>query len=502
MIPLRSRQQGVTLIEIVASIAILAAVIAGVTKLANQYVDDTKNALTAQQMVTVGNAVKAYIKDNYATVMANSTNTKPALITIPMLTAAGYLQAGFSTTNNYGQDVCALVLQPTPNNLNALVIAEGGTAINDLSLGGIAAAIGAAGGGVYSTATTTLRGAMGGWSVAVGGFANANNVNQKCNGTAGKPMIAAGRPIMALWFADGDTSSGLLHRNAVPGKPELNTMNTPIVMSAVKSVNTACSPTGAIARDGTGGILSCQSGSWKPQGSAYWKDPVSNYASLPTTGDELGAVRMTLDSGRAFMWTGGAWAALAVDQDGNMTVPGNLTAAGGKVVATRSVGEGGVLQLLGDNGQSMYLANSNGKFRLVNSPLTTEVFSVDQTGNVVANGRLTTNEYVQINGTAVEGAACSPNGLVGRTATGLLLSCQSGVWEMIGSLSPILVNQASFTSDTGVLANTYGRALYVMVSGGIANLCGGNSYHIKAVINGITVADVYNHNTSYYKRGL
>ena len=73
---------------------------------------------------------------------------------------------------------------------------------------------------------------------------------------------------------------------------------------------------------------------------------------------------------------------------------------------------------------------------------------------------------------------------------------------MIGSLSPILVNQASFTSDTGVLANTYGRALYVMVSGGVGNLCGNNSYHIKAVINGIAVANASNSNTSYYKEGF
>ena len=77
----------------------------------------------------------------------------------------------------------------------------------------------------------------------------------------------------------------------------------------------------------------------------------------------------------------------------------------------------------------MYLESNNGKFRLVNSPWSAEVFSVDQSGNVVANGRLTTNEYVQINGTATEGAACSPNGLVGRDGTGLLLSCQSGIWK-------------------------------------------------------------------------
>ncbi|MCZ7807185.1 shufflon system plasmid conjugative transfer pilus tip adhesin PilV, partial [Pseudomonas aeruginosa] len=37
-------------------------------------------------------------------------------------------------------------------------------------------------------------------------------------------------------------------------------------------------------------------------------------------------------------------------------------------------------------------------------------------------------EYLQLNGVATEGAGCSPNGLVGRNAAGLTLSCQSGVW--------------------------------------------------------------------------
>lgn len=462
MTSLRSRQRGITLLEILASLGIMAAVIAGVARLADQYVADTKTALTAQQMVTVGNAAQAYIKDNYTTVMANATATTPALITVPMLTGAGYLQSGFSTKNNFGQDVCVLVIEPTANNLNALVIAEGGTAIDDLSLGTVAVGIGAAGGGVYSSAATTLRGAMGGWSVAVGNYANANNVTQKCDGTAGTPTIAAGHPIMALWFSNGDVTSGFLYRNSVPGRPELNTMNTPIVMNSVQTANSACTTTGAIARDSNGAILSCQAGTWRSQGSSYWKDPVANYAALPASGDPVGAVRMTLDNGRAFMWTGGGWSALAVDQNGNLTVPGTLTAAGGKVIAWNAVGEGGVLQLVGANGTSMYLESNNGKFRMVNSPWSAEIFSVDQTGNVVANGRLTTNEYVQINGTATEGTACSPNGLVGRDGTGLLLSCQSGVWALLARPA----TWASYNGAAGSLIGSSGIASAVKLAPG------------------------------------
>ncbi|HEX7748595.1 MAG TPA: shufflon system plasmid conjugative transfer pilus tip adhesin PilV [Bordetella sp.] len=46
----------------------------------------------------------------------------------------------------------------------------------------------------------------------------------------------------------------------------------------------------------------------------------------------------------------------------------------------------------------------------------------------VTGKRLHANEYLQIAGQAAPGSVCSPNGLVGRTPEGLLLSCQSGVW--------------------------------------------------------------------------
>lgn len=53
-------------------------------------------------------------------------------------------------------------------------------------------------------------------------------------------------------------------------------------------------------------------------------------------------------------------------------------------------------------------------------------------GTLRSEGRTTVGEYLQLNGVATEGAACSPNGLVGRNAAGLTLSCQSGVWTRQG----------------------------------------------------------------------
>ena len=84
----------------------------------------------------------------------------------------------------------------------------------------------------------------------------------------------------------------------------------------------------------------------------------------------------------------------------------------------------------------MFLQNINGRFRLVNSAWTQEIFSVDQSGNVNVAGRLRTNEFVEVGGVATAGHGCSPNGLIARDANGLILSCQSGVWAQVSGSQP------------------------------------------------------------------
>ncbi|MGE2102975.1 shufflon system plasmid conjugative transfer pilus tip adhesin PilV [Escherichia coli] len=68
-------------------------------------------------------------------------------------------------------------------------------------------------------------------------------------------------------------------------------------------------------------------------------------------------------------------------------------------------------------------------------------------GTVRADGRLYTGEYLQLERTAVAGASCSPNGLVGRDNTGAILSCQSGTWGTIGG--KLKVTQLSTTGYLG-----------------------------------------------------
>jgi len=340
-----NHQRGLTLIELLLALGILGSVIAGVTQLVQSAGDDAKLSVTALHTKTVGDAAAQYIRDNHAAVLAAATASTPALIRVSDLITAGNLTAGFSLTNPAAQATCVLVLETAVGRLSGLVITEGGNAFDDLSLGQVAATIGGSGGGLYSTAPTTARGAMGNYSFAVGAFGNPNHLGQRCDGTAGNITVAAGHPVMALWFEDGAAQAATLYRDPVSGAPSLNTMNTPILMGAatIQTAGSACATNGAIGRDASGAVLACESAVWKKGGSAFWEDPVATAAGLPlcnAASVNQTRVVQTPSIGvgpRAFTCNGaGSWLPLGVDDAGNLAVAGTAT-LGGLLLTTINV---------------------------------------------------------------------------------------------------------------------------------------------------------------------
>lgn len=439
------RYSGMTLIEVLCSLLIISAAGLGINALVDQYAARTRTTAVAEHMATFGHAVQKYVDDNYAAVAALATATQPVLIRLPMLTggSTSYLSAGFSAVNNFDQTVCALVLEPTPGRLNAIVVAEGGTDINDIDLGMIAGTIGGGGGAVYTTNTATMRGTMNGWALAIGNFANANNSGLRCDGSAGAVQITPGRPVMALWFTGGDTTAGLLYRNEVPGQPQRNEMTTPLVMNSVQTLGAACTFTGAIARDSVGAMLSCQSNIWEKQGSAFWEDPVATFAALPACNAAgAGQTRVVLApfagiGPRAYTCNGASWSALAINDAGNLVVPERLTS----------------------NSLTLSVAETSG-------------------------------------------AACTA-GSVGRNAAGKMMSCEGGVWTLVGSsVTPTLVfRNVAVAGNTGVLTNNYGKALYLIAWGGHRNpYCpSANAHDLQGYLNGQQVAASYDAgNQSYH----
>jgi hypothetical protein len=285
---------------------------------------NTVQLAVAQQAVEIEKAAAQYMTQYQTQLLAATTPTTAATITVPMLVATNFLPASTLGTDIYGQTWQVEVLQPTSGNLQAFLITSGGKALDNLTGVNIAQEIGADGGFYPQPSTVypaaTIMGTGGAWQEPVGHW-----------------PITQGQ--LAVYVdATQNSTSDYLYRNAVPGDPQANTMNTPLVMASVQTPKSACGTTGAIAQDGTGALLSCQSGQWMPVGGGQWKPPVATYGALPGTGNQIGDVRLTTDTDRAYAWTGGTWQALAVDQNGNLNVPAQLTAATAKISADQTIG--------------------------------------------------------------------------------------------------------------------------------------------------------------------
>ena len=445
MTAVRSKRQqaGVTLLELMISLSLLMLASVGMVQLADRYSDDVRASVAADQLKRIGDASRAYIKDNYTTIAATATPTAPFLITTTMLASGGYLPTGSISTNGYNQSVCILVLSPSANRLQALVMTEGGDTVDDLTLGNIVQLTGSSAGAIRSTSSANITGALGGWSIPVATWHNrVNNQNRRCNGAAGNVQVTIGHAALALWFEDGAYQSNALYRDSVAGRPELNTVNTPIIFNATQTAGAACGTPGAITNDSAGAVINCTGGTWKAiGGSVYWGDPVTNFASLGTcnaaaTGTTKIARTPSVGSGpRAYTCDGTTWQALAVDNSGNLTVANTLTA--GTVNAGTTNSTNATITNATITNASIGTLGSN---TINNSGTVTTGSIIGTTGTIGTLGSTTINSNninnsgvvrtntMTLDGVATAGAACSPNGSVARDSTGLILSCRSGVW--------------------------------------------------------------------------
>ncbi len=342
----RHRQAGLSLLEVLLSLSLITVGMVGVNRLVDSYVVDTKNAAVADQLKTSAQAYRAYVRNNYSTILAVATQDKPYLITHTDLSLGNYLPPGSNGRTVHGQTICALVRKNNAGSLEALVVTEGGAALNNLDLGSIVSLTGGSAGALYSddkadTTPADIVGAQDSWKLPLVQFDNLiNHAGKNCSGEGpARVRITEGHPVVALWFENDFTQGSALYRDAVPGAPQLNQMNTPLVMNASQTVGAVCTTPGAIANDGTGALVNCSklgsndSPTWNRTASGlYWGDPVSSLDRLPACTAELKAsVRvLTYYGGHAathpsvYICNGSAWAAVGIDLDGNLNVPGSI----------------------------------------------------------------------------------------------------------------------------------------------------------------------------------
>jgi len=280
-----------TLIETTIVLMIAIAAMAAGANFYSDYLQNQANKATADQMNDLSRSFSKYLQDNYSTVLTDAAVTGTTEIALEDLQPE-YISNQFVNRNPFGQEYVFAVRKPDPaiNSLEAIIYTRGGEEIEPPQALTISQMLGAGGGFTLKGGNpNTVRATFDGFSLDLADY-NANP-----QGT--------GKLVAALFLNDmGMIASDFLYRNRVPGRPELNTMNTAINMNgnnldnaadinatgvmtsgsvetgminasgsitamiAVKNEECGSEQPGAMARTAAGEILACKDGFWKPVG--------------------------------------------------------------------------------------------------------------------------------------------------------------------------------------------------------------------------------------------
>ena len=449
---------------LIAGVILLPALYMGVSN----YADQVRATATALQMAHIQKAAEAYITTNAAAVEANSTASSPAVITVPMLVNTGFLPLGFNAMNPYGQTWEVQVLQPAANQLQALVLGIGGAAIPAKQSGMVATTAGDSGGvigggtgdfAVPGCAGGEACGAYAGWSVSTAGYQN----------------VAAAHPAALIEYANNQLQSDYLYRVAVPGQPQLNTMQTNLNMgnnniNNAQNVNVNQDVTLGNPSAATGGYAASDAGQLgvdEPAGQGMpsgwgggihtW-DMYANGTVAAGVNGSQGAYMNDFSGGYggggevataspnganiAYMQSNNSGSSIAT----NGTVQGSYVkstgiVAGANVQASNSVGAG---SYFGTYGGTWWADNAGNSSQSGNAIVEGQVSA----GNIYLSGNTGTNNpsggssgYLGFvnNANVSLGGACGaaigePATALAADAQGQILKCYGGTWQTLGGL--------------------------------------------------------------------
>lgn len=392
---MKTMKRGFTLIEVLVAIAILAILIPQGLNYFNLYLNQQVTQISAQHQKSVQTAAAKYVEMHYAQLLAG---TLPRVINIDELRGNGLLNQDWfkcgdvpcHSGNAIGQGVLLnpfsqkykIVIRSYPLGgktiLDALLLTEGGQKIPIGDLVSISRAVGAAGG--YTEAGKAI-GTFNLWETTLSAFGGGANVGD-------------GHLASALIVADGASrSNDFLYRSAVPGKPQLNRMNTDLDLggNSIRGVN-SISATGPLS---AGDI---DVGSINSKGNISGVN-IASQGSVTAGGDVSSSGAVTANSD---IRTNSGWLITQGNQGWR-----NATHNGG-----------------------WYMSDST----WLRSYLDKNIYTGGQVlaGSINSNGRLRTGEFLELDRIVTENTWCEKNGLVARDSQGVTLSCQSNLWKKNG----------------------------------------------------------------------
>lgn len=224
----KRKENGFMSIEAIGAVIISIFSLVLGAEIYNTWLDNLEFNTAAHHLLEVEKGAKNYINDHYNDLISATSSMPVAEVTVKKLKIKNYLPDYFSETNSFGQTYTIRVKKaPSVNSktqLQAIILTSSGDEISEYGVRKIANMIGAHGGYfAEESGARVIQGALGAWSEK----ANAFGLDP------GNGHLAA-----ALFFIDGKSASNdFLYRKTVPGKPELNQMQTALDMGDQDLVN-------------------------------------------------------------------------------------------------------------------------------------------------------------------------------------------------------------------------------------------------------------------------
>ncbi|MBE3289174.1 shufflon system plasmid conjugative transfer pilus tip adhesin PilV [Enterobacter cloacae complex sp. P31C] len=390
--------RGMVSIEI--AVALVIVMIAGIYGMSrySQYLTELEWSVEARHMDAVTAAAKSYIRDNRETLQNQVGAGGSVKLTGAQLQQAGYLPQGFTLTNTSAQTFqVAIVRNPTDNTkLVGFVLTQGGQPISYKGLRYIAQSINGAGG--YIQTANQAEGAYGSWKMNLSSY-----------GLTGE----SGR--LAVWLSSDvlgadDQESDRLYRYALASRPELNRMHTAIDMNNnnLNNVGTVNAKTGTFTENITAKNGGFSQGVTAQTGTFSNNINAQNGTINETLYAKNGTITETLNAKNGVISQG-------------LTTGSDIRSNDGWIITQNSKG-----WMNATHGGGWYMSDDDWMRSLNDKNIYTG--GQVRAGTILSNGRLTTNEFLQLSQVATAGTSCSPNGLVGRDVSGGILTCQNGVW--------------------------------------------------------------------------
>jgi len=295
---------------------------------------DTSSAATAAwQVATLRDAAAQYIKSNWTTEIAALQGSSPAVLPVAALQPL-FLPNNFggATAMNPWRQNYAILLQYVPAGpptnqpgIMGFVVSYGGTAIPPETIASAAALIGTYGG--YSPYNTDPSYNVCTVHPCVKGIGNF--YWQDMSGFAASPTTsgfvpASGHLAAGLFFSGGDQAAPYLYRVPEPGNPDLNTMQTDILMTDSGGTSHSLSNAKDITANGNITLTGA---------SAAEGNIVSN-GNITLTG--ASAASGNINANGNITLTGSSAATGNITASGNVSANGNVT-SGATVTATTSM---------------------------------------------------------------------------------------------------------------------------------------------------------------------